>query len=258
LLRCTHEIGLRQQKTEKAVAYIRTSSSTNVGEDKDSEARQRADIEACAKRFGFGVVEWFSDPGVKGGRTDLGVMPDPIETRPGFGALLDRIEGNGVRVVLVEDISRFARDVLTQEIGIVTLIARKVRLFDRSGENLTDTTDPMKIAMRQIAGAFAQLEKARLVNKLRVARERKRERTGKCEGQKSMLERAPEVVKAAKTIRDDHPHSSLREVSAGLQALGFVSCSGKPYAPKVVRDMLTVSWTAVHRALQAEEARRPN
>jgi len=28
---------------------------------------------------------------------------DPIETRPGFKALLDRIEANGVRVVIVED-----------------------------------------------------------------------------------------------------------------------------------------------------------
>jgi hypothetical protein len=27
---------------------------------------------------------------------------DPIETRPGFASLLDRIEGNGVRTVIVE------------------------------------------------------------------------------------------------------------------------------------------------------------
>ena len=33
---------------------------------------------------------------------------DPIEIRPGFAALLDRIEGNGVRTVVVEDDSRFA------------------------------------------------------------------------------------------------------------------------------------------------------
>lgn len=31
---------------------------------------------------------------------------DPIETRPGFSALLDRIESNGVRTVLIEDASR--------------------------------------------------------------------------------------------------------------------------------------------------------
>jgi len=38
--------------------------------------------------------------------------------------------------------------------------------------------------MRQIAGTFAQLEKARLVAK--VARDRKRAATGKCEGRKSV------------------------------------------------------------------------
>jgi hypothetical protein len=47
----------------------------------------------------------------------------------------------------------------------------------------------MKVAMRQIAGAFSQLEKARLVAKLRTAREAKR--AGKCEGRKSYAERDP-------------------------------------------------------------------
>lgn len=32
--------------------------------------------------------------------------------RAGFAALLDRIEGNGVRVVIVEDASRFARELM--------------------------------------------------------------------------------------------------------------------------------------------------
>jgi DNA invertase Pin-like site-specific DNA recombinase len=34
---------------------------------------------------------------------------DAIDARPGFATLLDRIEGNGVRTVIVEDASRFAR-----------------------------------------------------------------------------------------------------------------------------------------------------
>jgi DNA invertase Pin-like site-specific DNA recombinase len=54
------------------------------------------------------VVEWFYDPGVSGA--------DPIETRPGFSTLLDRIEDNGVRAAVVEDASRFARDLVAQEL----------------------------------------------------------------------------------------------------------------------------------------------
>ena len=77
--------------------------AANVGADKDSEKRQRAAIEGFAKRAGLEIVDWFYDPAVSGA--------DPIEVRPGFSALLDRIEGNGVLTVVVEDASRFAREV---------------------------------------------------------------------------------------------------------------------------------------------------
>ena len=152
---------------------MRTSSATNVGADKDSERRQRSAIEAYAKRAGITVVEWFYDPAVSGA--------DPIEARPGFSALLDRIEGNGVRVVLIEDASRFARDLIAQELGIVVLVSRGVRVITANGDYLCDTSDPSRVMMRQIAGAFAQYEKARLVARLRRAREIK----GKMGGRKS-------------------------------------------------------------------------
>jgi hypothetical protein len=70
---------------------------------------------------------------------------------------------------LVEDVIRFARDLLTQELGILLLIKRGVTILTSSGEDLTQTDDPMKKAMRQIAGVYAQLEKHRLVVKLRGA-----------------------------------------------------------------------------------------
>src|SRR5262249_17957954 len=77
---------------------------------------------------------------------------DPIESRPGFSALLDRIESNGVRTVVVEDASRFARQLIVQEAGIIALIERGVQVLTSSGDDLTETSDPFKIAMRQIAG----------------------------------------------------------------------------------------------------------
>jgi DNA invertase Pin-like site-specific DNA recombinase len=133
-----------KEKT-KALAYLRTSSAANVGTDKDSDKRQRAAIAAFAKSHGFQIIEEFCDPGVSGA--------DPIETRPGFTALLDRIEGNGVRTVVVEDASRFARDLVTQELGVLALIGRGVRVLTASGDDLTNTDDPFKVAMRQIAEA---------------------------------------------------------------------------------------------------------
>src|SRR5580700_4870356 len=156
----------RKRNLVHSVGYVRTSSAANIGRDKDSERRQRLAIERFAKSAGYAVVDWFNDPAVSGA--------DPIETRPGFSALLDRIEGNGVRTVIVEDASRFARDLVTQELGIIALIKRGVRVLTAGGDNLTDSSDPSRKMMRQIAGSFAEYEKARLVAKLRGARERKR------------------------------------------------------------------------------------
>ena len=92
-----------------AIAYLRTSSAANVGADKDSDKRQAATIAAFAKRSHFEIVDTFYDEAVSGA--------DPIETRPGFAALLDRIEDNGVQTVIVEDASRFARERIRKEKG---------------------------------------------------------------------------------------------------------------------------------------------
>ena len=128
------------------------------------------------------------------GQPSVSQSEDWYKTRPGFAALLDRIEGNGVRTVIVEDASRFARELVTQELGILALIKRGVRVLTASGDDLTDSSDPSRKMMRQIAGSFAEYEKARLVAKLKAARERKRLATGKCEGRKSHAEMSPEMV----------------------------------------------------------------
>jgi DNA invertase Pin-like site-specific DNA recombinase len=213
----------------RAVAYLRTSSATNVGADKDSEKRQRAAIEGYAKRAGLVVVEWFYDPAVSGA--------DPIETRPGFSALLDRIEGNGVCAVVVEDASRFARDLVAQELGILLLIKRGVRLITASGDDLCDTSDPSRVMMRQIAGAFAQFEKARLVARLRRAREVK----GKLGGRKSIAETRPEVVELARRLRETRSgrQRSLREISAELADRGFkAERTGRPFEAAQIARLL--------------------
>ena len=97
-----------------AIAYLRTSSAANVGSDKDSDkdsdTRQRQAIAGFAKLAGFDLVGEFYDAAVLG--------KDPIEGRPGSKAMVERVVGNGVRVVIVEDASRFAGHILTQEAGI--------------------------------------------------------------------------------------------------------------------------------------------
>jgi hypothetical protein len=50
--------------------------------------------------------------------------PAPPGTRPD--------QGNGVRTVIVEDASRFARQLMTQELGIALLISRLFRRCNMS------------------------------------------------------------------------------------------------------------------------------
>ena len=224
----------RGKNRTPAIAYLRTSSAANVGADKDSEKRQRQAVEGFAKRGGYELVGGFYDAAVSGA--------DAIETRAGFAALLDRIEGNGVRTVIVEDASRFARELMAQELGITLLISRGVRLLTAAGDDLTASEDPTRKMMRQIAGAFAEYEKARLVAKLKHARDRKRQDEGKCEGRKSHAELRPAVVAEAKRLHRASPKTgerrSLRKIAAELAAMGHLNERGAPYSAKSVRAML--------------------
>ena len=87
---------MSRKNVTPAIAYLRTSSTANVGVDKDSDKRQRHAITAFAKHAGYEPVGEYFDAAVSGA--------DPIEGRPGFKALLERIVGNGVSTVIVEEL----------------------------------------------------------------------------------------------------------------------------------------------------------
>jgi DNA invertase Pin-like site-specific DNA recombinase len=222
----------RKGKLIEALAYIRTSSATNVGQDRDSEPRQRRAIEGYAKLAAYALVGEFSDQAVKG--------TDPIEARPGFSALLDRIENNGVKVVLIEDASRLARSLMTQELGILALINRGVRVITASGDDLTDDSDPSRTMMRQIAGAFHQYEKARLVAKLKAARDNKRAEGGKADGRKRWIDIKPAMVQEAKRLRGTslRPAMSLRQIALELEKRGYLNERGAVFSPPSIASML--------------------
>ncbi len=217
-------------KLVPAVGYLRTSSAANVGEDKDSETRQRLAIEKYAKAAGYTVVDWFYDAAVRG--------VDAIETRPGFGAMLARIAGNGVRTIIVETASRFARDLMVQEVGFAMLRDLGIALIatDSPASFLDD--GPTSKLVRQILGAVAEFDKAMTVAKLKGARDRKRRNEGKCEGRKSYAERDPGMVKLAKEIKGRDKRASLRDVAKELETQGYVTPSGKQYSAAAIASML--------------------
>lgn len=222
-------------KKTAAVAYFRTSSATNVGADKDSYRRQTVAVEGYAKgRARLAIVQSFYDAAVSGG--------DPVDARPGFSNLLAYCAEHGVSVVLVENASRFARDLVVQLTGHALLKARGIELIPVDAPTYFTDPSPTAVMVRQILGAVSEFEKAGLVAKLRAARDRKRQATGRCEGRRPV---PSEVVAEARRLARRSPKTgkrrSLRAVAAELAALGHLGASGGAYTASSVRHMLAAA-----------------
>ena len=165
-----------------------------------------------------------------------GVSGTTDETdRPAFQEMVSAILKNGVRTVIVEGLDRLAREYRIQETLLVYLAAKGIILINaRTGENVTEaiSADPMKKALIQIQGVFAELEKNLLVKKLRVARKAKAEETGKCEGRKSYQEAAPELVARIKALYRkprNGKRKTLQQIAELLNAEGSFTLDGKPW-----------------------------
>jgi DNA invertase Pin-like site-specific DNA recombinase len=189
--------------------------------------------EADRKTHGYEVVDSFYDAAVSGA--------DPVGERPGFKTMMERIEGNGVRVVIVESPDRFARDLAVQIAGHDFLKGgRRADPDQRAG--LLHRRHAYRRPSASGAWAIAQFEKASLIAKMKAARERKRAETGeKVGGRKSYSEQRPEVVKFAHKLarrrRKGRP-LSLRQISAALAEAGHVSTNGSPFKAASVQRML--------------------
>ena len=170
------------------------------------------------------------------------MRPRP-HARPGFSALLARIAGNGVRTVIVETASRFARDLMVQEVGFAMLRELGVTLIAADSPTSFLDDGPRSKLIRQILEAVAEFDKAMIVAKLKGARDRVRRTQGKCEGRKSYAERegGHELIDLARWMRSNtegRPYS-LRAVAAELAGYGYLTPSGRPYAAAAVASMLS-------------------
>lgn len=208
-----------------AVAYYRTSSATNVGPEKDSLARQKQAVASCALAKGVEIVAQYYDAAVSGA--------DPVDSRAGFAAMLERVLSNGCRMIIVENASRFARDLIVQETGYAMLTARGITLIAADSPDSFVSDTPTAVMVRQILGAVSQFEKSMLVNKLRAARDRKSALLGRrCEGNPHWGVVPAEHVRAAQAARARG--LSLRSVAKELEVM-----AGKLYSAKTVASMLT-------------------
>lgn len=220
-------IGVKTSKT--AYGYLRVSSRGQVdgyGYDRQEEA-----IRHYGKRNGVEIATIYRD-------AHTGTEAD----RPAFLEMLTAILGNGVRTVIVESLDRLARDLMVQTRLIAELQARGVTLISAStGQDVTAdlNSDPMREAMVQIQGVFAQLDKKLLVRKLAKAREAKRQETGQCEGRKAYGEKPGEAEVLARIFAmrrgaRNKDRMSFAAIAARLNADGVPSRTGKLWAPATV------------------------
>ena len=168
--------------------------------------------------------------------------------------MLEALEANGTKTIIVETANRFARDLMVQEVGFAMLKARGIDLIAADSPTSFLDDSPTARLIRQVLGAVSEFEKAMLVAKLRGARDRKRHAGVKVEGRKSIAEQRPETVELARKLARVRPKGgkrSLREISAGLAAAGHTTNSGTPYAPTAIKLMLARSSRVARAAGEA-------
>ena len=215
----------------KVFAYLRVSDPSQVkGGGFD---RQEKTIQKYARENRLQITETFREEGVSGTLLD----------RPALARLMYTLEKNhhGITTVLIEGMDRLARDLLTQLLILQDFQSKGFKLISVNGDIDCLQDDPSAEAMRNMMGVFAQYEKRMLVQKLRVARERKKAETGKCEGRKGYQE-SPEgqaTLRRICSLRRKRKHMKQRtwqQVADTLNDEGILTLDGKRWYPQRVQQ----------------------
>jgi DNA invertase Pin-like site-specific DNA recombinase len=201
---------------KKAVGYMRVSGKGQV--KGDGFARQEKAIRDYAKQNGFEIVRIYKERGVSG----------TFENRPALAEMMYDIEEDPCTII-IERIDRLARDLMIQETILSNVKKSGSDIISADmGEKLDD--DPTRKLVRQVLGAIAEYDKTMTVQKLKAARDRKKQKTGKCEGRKSYQESSPELIAEIKRLRrkpKNGKRMSIKKTVEALKIAGFTTATGK-------------------------------
>jgi DNA invertase Pin-like site-specific DNA recombinase len=192
--------------------YYRTSSTANAASG--TWHRQTETCRKLAKADGLKVVGEFREV-FTGTETD----------RPALNDLLAQAVADRVGVILVESADRLSRELAVQMALIAKFKQLGINCIDAgSGRSLTESADPVTEALTLIQGVFSQLEKKRLVSKLRRARDRASELAGRrVEGRKPLSDNheLAEIVKKLRRKKPLKKRLSWNSVAKSLSELKF-------------------------------------
>ena len=148
--------------------------------------------------------------------------------------------GHGIHTVIIERIDRLARDLMIQETILDDLKKNGISILSATdGDLLKD--DPTRKLIRQVLGAIAEYDKEMTVQKLRVARNRQKAITGKCEGRKSYHESNPELIAEIKRLRRKPRNGKRLSLNKTMEALnnsGFTTTTGKPFTLTTLKNVI--------------------
>jgi DNA invertase Pin-like site-specific DNA recombinase len=213
-------------------AYLRVSGRGQEAHEKDGFGRQEREIRAFAKSRGYVIRKVYRE-------TVSGTLGE--DQRPVFYSMIQDLLANGVATILCEGMDRLARSVTIAEHLILYMASKGFTLIScATGEDLCEsfTTDPMKRALCQMQGVFSELEKNRLVVKLRKSREAIRANGRKCEGRPKYGATPDEKAEIKYMRRLRRQGKTYAEIARRLNAKGVPAKAGGSWSDKQVHRTL--------------------
>jgi len=219
-----------------AYAYLRVSGKNQIfGTGFD---RQLKTIERYCKGSKYKLIKVYKEQ-VSG--------IEDLKSRPEMAMMIADVLSNGCKTIIVEDLSRLARQYRTQEEILIYLASRKISLISaRTHEDVTEAikSDPTRKAIIQVQGVFGELDRDLIVMKLRKAREQIRKEKGRCEGVKpyGTLEGEAKILKRIKLLRRK-PKSAgkkrrtFRSIADQLNSEGVKPRKSDKWTPSLVYNL---------------------
>ncbi len=222
----------------RAVGYIRVSTERQA-EKGSSLADQEQAIRSWTRTHGYRLVAVHRDEGVSG-------TCDAADRR-GLTAALEALRAGEADVLVVLTLDRLARSLTVQEAALSHAWKAGGRVFtiDAGEVHQDDPDDPMRTALRQMMGVFAQLERGMVTARLRRGKAAKRAEGGYIGGRVSYGKRSAgdgalvpdetEVRLVEQVCSRRAAGQSYRTICAALEEAGFKTRAGRPWQPAVVR-----------------------
>lgn len=229
-----------------AVMYLRVSGDGQISGD--GFPRQREACEKYAAANDIELVAEYRDEGITGKME--------MENREGLSTCIAAVREQGITLVIVEDSTRLARDLIVAEVLIREFQKSNVRVISASGGiDLTegDDTNPTAKLIRQILAAVSEFERCCITLKLRGARERIKTHgrspgaknyspdpilNKRAEGKKPFGHYPGENATLEYILRMRTSHYRTDSIAKVLNNEGYWSRSSKPWSGSTIRKIL--------------------